>query len=367
MLRHVPLALVFAACADAPTAFSDELAEAARPSLGVTLVPSGYSVPHPLGFLPGGNWSMAYGINDLGNIVGKADAGQYISHAFLYLDGSIPLQDLGTLPTGSSSEATDINDARHVVGKANIWDCETQTYCQRVWRAFRYSPGLGMQDLHSPNIGYESTAEGINSAGTIVGVVKNAKFDGIIWPHMVFRWTPTGGMQLLGTEGTPESRGFDVNDAGTIVGKWSFEAAGWSGGKLATLGHPGSSSNLASRALAINNNGWIVGDGFTGVQGEAHAFLWTWYWGMQVLGPLSSRDAARDISDKGRIVITDYASSKLKAYTFYNGQFSLLPPLTPGGHTEAYAVNTCGTIAGSAEDAAGRWVAVRWVRRTCDP
>ena len=82
------------------------------------------------------------------------------------------------------------------------------------------------------------------------------------------------------------------------------------------------------------------------------------------MGPFSADYMAEDVSDKGRVVGDDRVAGK--AFTFYQGNFSYLPSLVAGGETVARAVNPCGTIVGSAEDGEGRWVAVRWSRRTCD-
>ena len=58
---------------------------------------------------------MARDINDAGVVVGTADAGGTdLGHAVLWSGGSV--QDLGTLVTGSFSEAWGVNNVGQVVG-----------------------------------------------------------------------------------------------------------------------------------------------------------------------------------------------------------------------------------------------------------
>ena len=66
-----------------------------------------------LGTLPGGSYSVAYGINAAGQVVGYANTASGLNHAFLY-DGI--MHDLGTLPGRFNSIAYGINAAGQVVG-----------------------------------------------------------------------------------------------------------------------------------------------------------------------------------------------------------------------------------------------------------
>ncbi|HET6861902.1 MAG TPA: DUF3466 family protein [Pyrinomonadaceae bacterium] len=71
-----------------------------------------------LGTLPGGSQSMAFGINNLGQVVGSSDNQTRTLHAFLYSKGTIKdLNDL--IPTFSGwilVEARSINDSGQIVG-----------------------------------------------------------------------------------------------------------------------------------------------------------------------------------------------------------------------------------------------------------
>lgn len=73
MRRIAILAIVLAAaCGESPTTTTHATAPdgAAQASLGVTLVPSGYTGPQVLGFLEGGHWGEANAINNSGQIAG---------------------------------------------------------------------------------------------------------------------------------------------------------------------------------------------------------------------------------------------------------------------------------------------------------
>src|SRR5258708_7261378 len=63
-----------------------------------------------LGLLPGGSFSHALGVNDNGQVVGRADISGGFQRAFLWSRDS-GMQDLGTLPGGGQSCATGINNS----------------------------------------------------------------------------------------------------------------------------------------------------------------------------------------------------------------------------------------------------------------
>ena len=101
--------------------------------------------------------SRAYGINDLGQVVGYNGN----SHAFLYANEAV--LDLGTLG-GGASEATGINIHGQIVGNS-------YTSNMRI-HAFLYSDGV-LYDLNTmidPSLGWELLhAEAINNSGQIAG------------------------------------------------------------------------------------------------------------------------------------------------------------------------------------------------------
>jgi probable HAF family extracellular repeat protein len=73
-----------------------------------------------LGTLPGGDSSVAFGINNRGQVVGSSTAasGEFRDHAFVWENGK--MTDLGTLPGAGDSVAFDINDRGQVVGWSTL-------------------------------------------------------------------------------------------------------------------------------------------------------------------------------------------------------------------------------------------------------
>lgn len=118
----------------------------------------------------GGTYSVAYGINASGQVVGSATTDANTSlHAFLATGGK--MADLGTLG-GSFSIAHAVNAAGQVVGNSAMADGSDH--------AFVYSDGA-MKDLNSlipPGSPWTlNSAAGINAAGQIIGLATDAGGD----------------------------------------------------------------------------------------------------------------------------------------------------------------------------------------------
>jgi probable HAF family extracellular repeat protein len=111
----------------------------------------------------GGDYSRAYGINDMGQVVGQAATaiyGQY--HAFITGPDGAGMTDLGTLG-GAESRAFGINDMGQVVG---------YSYTGGQTHAFITGPdGVGMTDLGSvvnlPTNFTDFSANAINNHGQL--------------------------------------------------------------------------------------------------------------------------------------------------------------------------------------------------------
>jgi probable HAF family extracellular repeat protein len=126
---------------------------------------------HDLGTL-GGSWSVAEGINNIGQLAGSSKNVDENPHAFLWtptvpngVNGS--MLDLGTLG-GSESYGGAVSIDGKLVGTSAV-PIEVSTY----YHAFIYTSASGMVDLNTlidPLAGWElESASDINSAGQITG------------------------------------------------------------------------------------------------------------------------------------------------------------------------------------------------------
>jgi len=169
----------------------------------------------------GGNASLAYGINDAGQVVGGAQTATSHTHAFVWTDANGnwaldagEMADLGTLG-GATSEARAINQSGQVVGYAQNADAAV--------RAFVYDGDClhDLNDLIHPDSGWVlEEAWDINQSGQIVGIGKNPS-------HMThaFLLTPAAGGDA-NLDGCVD--GLDYN-------QWSLhylQACGWTEGNF---------------------------------------------------------------------------------------------------------------------------------------
>jgi probable HAF family extracellular repeat protein len=237
-------------------------------------------------------------INGSGDIVGAGLPDKSgVSQAFFW-EGAGGTQWLGSLG-GVLSAAGGINDSNAVVGLSY-----TSSFYQH---AFLWTPSNGMQDITPDltSIG-GATAVAVNSSNQVAGYY----FPNGSRTAVGFSWTQAGGLQNIGPAGTIA---LAINDSATVVGQ-SPNAQGYkhafmwsqSGGMrdLGTLG------GVASSALSINKNGWIVGTSLTALPGGLlHGFLWTPSNGMTdftVLAGLSTGLQPYDVqvNDAGVIAIS---------------------------------------------------------------
>jgi uncharacterized delta-60 repeat protein len=220
---------------------------------------------HSIGRLPGGNTSFAYAINNEGQIAGDSlTSNPSITHAFRFnVNGAI--EDLGTLG-GSQSNAFGINNLGDVVGLAYAAD--------GVSHAFLYTDG------HMVDIGQvwgpaASMARDVNDSGQVVGY---GYFLGL-QPRHAFLYS-NGKIIDLQTLGGISSAAMSINERGQIVGDSNTSSGAdhafvYSNGRMQDLNSliPDSSGWVLQQASGINNTGQIAGTGV--VNGRQHAFLLT--------------------------------------------------------------------------------------------
>jgi probable HAF family extracellular repeat protein len=139
-----------------------------------------------LGTLPGGRNSYATGINNVGQIVGYADASNGETHAFVWTSSG-GMTDLGALPgsQGTLSEAQAISDNGQVVGRSTYPAGQGNTHAF-VWQ----QDGTGtwsMTDLGALGNGIAAGATAVNNLDQAVGystdaTTNNSAFYATLWP-----------------------------------------------------------------------------------------------------------------------------------------------------------------------------------------
>ena len=305
-----------AACSDAlsPTA-------AARPTLAraqVTAIGASFT---DLGLIPNMTESAAYGVNELGVVVGHSSVPNGAVSAFTWspTTGMVPLvptgagwgntyafsindggqiagvainlvnqaravvweagvmRELGVLPGGSYSVALGNNNSGYVVGYSRTTPTGTP-------HAVLYAPSGGMQDLGTLG-GSESMAEAINDLGQVVGTAGMP--NGVSY---AFSWTAAGGMQALPMlKGAREANALGVNRLGDIVGYmvmkdnstravvWPQPVPGKKGAYTDVIELGSLARGATSAATDINDSRTIVGyatDTRAGGSGQFIAVTW---------------------------------------------------------------------------------------------
>lgn len=259
-----------------------------------------------LGELPGGeDKSGGSDINENGIIVGGSVANSTTHHRAMRWTADQGMRDLGTMPGGYPYYgASDVNNSGQISG--STWNYSGSTGTALIWDNGQWN-ALG--DL--PGGAFRSWGEGINEAGTVVGIGNAATGD------RAFIWDAANGMRDLGDlpGGENRSAAFTINDLGQVAG-YSGTTNGlhafiWdeSNGMI-DLGVLNEGPEEYSNAKGINQLGQVVGSS-TAADGEQHAFIWDAQQGMLDLNTLIPTNSgfqilnyAADINDLGQIVGT---------------------------------------------------------------
>jgi len=245
----------------------------------------------------GGDFAFAYAINSLGHIVGfSSTSALNPTHAFLITTGG-EKRDLGTLG-GSTSIAFAINQSDVVIGMAMLPD-ETR-------HAAMFANGT-VTDLGT--LGGLSVAQGINRSGQIVGWSETSP--GGVTHAFLYE---NGVMRDLGTFGGDSSTATAINDAGQIVGQRCF--GGWSPTQCRAYRYDSRTGTFLelpflggpfAYAWGINSAGDVVGQAQLS-SGNYRAFLYRdgrGMWDLNQLVPMEDSwtlTAANAINDAGVIV-----------------------------------------------------------------
>jgi len=222
----------------------------------------------PIPAPPGTVFPFAFGLNDLGRVVGEATVSSNLKAAWVWdpLQGTRDLRALG-VPGAASARA--INESDQIVGKRLASN----------YVAYRFDLGSGLfTDLGTLG-GPTSEALGIDDLGRVVGSARNANFN-----TRPFLWTSGAGMRDLGSlGGQPHDFGeaTSINAAGQVVGN-STTATGERRAFLWDAAHGMRDLNrmvddpgtfLLVTATRVSDTGWIVGNGRDRASGALRAFV----------------------------------------------------------------------------------------------
>jgi len=234
-------------------------------------------------------------VNIHGQVVGYTYTNPY--RAFLWMESS-GVQLLGTYGTDPASIAYGINDIGQVVG-------ESFPEPYDLGRAFLWTSTEGMQDLGTLG-GGGASAHSINNNGAVAGTSRLPNSDRL----QPFIWTKSEKMVWLGSLGGQGDYNVarDLNNSNEVVGTssatdgsnhafvWSEKTGMLDIGKL-------SPTDASSYGISINDLGQVVGwsRSFTGGLGD-RAFIWSAQDGRQDIGSLGGEADAYGINNLGTVV-----------------------------------------------------------------
>ena len=251
---------------------------------------------HDLGTLGGGS-TIAAGLNDGGQVVGRSDNVRGVPRAFVW-SAAAGMVELRPPPGGNQSVATAINNMGVVTG----------AYYGLSPRAFRWSEADGMLNLGALTSGFSSSSFGnaLNDAGLIAGVSDTTQSFG----H-AFVWTQAGGMVDIDAFNSSYSSPAAVTSDGRVAGYYAVPGSNnrnhaflWSADEgMRDLGTAG---GVESLVIAMSDSARIAGI-INLANGGQHAMYWTRQGGMVDLGTLDGSAAgagssARGVNNKGQVV-----------------------------------------------------------------
>ncbi|CUU01451.1 probable extracellular repeat, HAF family [Armatimonadetes bacterium GBS] len=237
--------------------------------------------------------------------------------------------------------------------------------------AFRWTPSGGMQNLGTLPQHTTSEANGISGDGNrVVGVAFYIIPYGGSW--RAFMWTPQNGIRDLGNlPGSPLSRADAISGNGLVVVGTGVDygsavrAFRWtSGSGMQSLGTLGGSE---SRALGVSRDGSVVVGWSFNHLSERWAFVWKTNGGMQGLYPLATCcGEAYGVSDDGLVIAGRSHSATTERWhaclwVWNVSDYSPRDLGTLGGNESlAYACTNNQIAVGWSHNASGQRRAFRW-------
>lgn len=290
--------------------------------LSFTLFTNAYAVNQyiltDLGTL-GGNDSFAYGINNLGQVVGYANNNSNQELAFIWQNGVMTANYSWGLIGVNQSYAYNINDNSYCVG--------TYYSVGSTPRAYAAKDGTLAATFSGEGYAYD-----INNQNEMI-----VRING----QLQYKNLDTAAITSLGSLTTATA----INDNAQVVGG----SVMWDNGTFTQLGDLGSGNTKASD---INNSTQVVGQSYY-QPGFQHAFKWNTTDGMVDLGTIGGTiSAANAINESGLIVGWARNESASLRATLWDGTgaydlTNLVTNLTGWSHlSEARDINEQGQIVG---------------------
>jgi probable HAF family extracellular repeat protein len=258
---------------------------------------------------------------------------------------TLTITNLGTLG-GTGSVAYAMNSVGAVAG----WSYTADGFLHGVLWSEGEMIDLGaFEDFYS-----YSEARDVNDLNQVVGIsLINPPGECGGGRNRAFLWQDGGPLIDLGTLGGCDSGAMAINNQGWIIGfstttEGQLHGALWVDGQIRDLGTLG---GTYSSALGINEAGQVVGLSETAT-GEFHAFLWT-RGKMKDLGSLGGLSEAHSINNRGQVVgLYVAADGYTRAFSWSKGRMTDIWKL--GIASSATSVNDAGDIVGTWYDAEGR-------------
>lgn len=322
-----------------------------------------------------------------GLAAGSAGTSDDKEHAVLWL--GTHLLDLGAERLGGpNSQAFGVNDVGQVVGEAQTAVANGEDFCgftamgfrpsETACRPFIWQNGM-IAELRNTLGGANAVANLINNVGQVAGIAETNlpetgcpvnQFKPVIWSN--------GNLRQLRTYGNdPDGGAFSINNRGQAVGAtgscapfnpnsqvYLFEshAVLWDAdGSVRDLGSFGGTGGFAgNHACSINSAGHVVGHSDAGGDTTTYGFLWTPQTGLRLLAPYSGDFASLAISlnDRGDVVGSSFdASFNFRAVIWHNGVPADLNKLVAGESPLylqlATSINPGGVIVGIGQTSTG--------------
>jgi probable HAF family extracellular repeat protein len=331
----------------------------------------------------GGSASIAFGINNAGEVAGGANVVGENQHPFLWRAGG--MSDLGTLggPNGNAAGPNGNDGVAPLVETSNK-DPLNEDFCGFDTNLICLGANLQAGAL-TPLFtlgGNNAQALALNSRGQLVGVAETAIQDPTCPSPQVLQfeavlWGPKAGeIQMLGPlPGDTVGFALGLNDRGQVVGSSGSCAdthvSGFEIGPHAVLWDHGSPVHLgtlggktAAAGAAVNNRDEVAGAAKLADEITSHSFIWTKEAGLVDTGtvgadlatyPTAINDAGQivgiscdtDITGNCRAYVGQYLGDATPTLTDLN---TLLPPDSPYYLVLALGINDAGEIVGMAVD-----------------